>query len=298
MPHKITKAIFPVGGLGTRFLPATKSMPKEMLPVVDQPLIQYAVIEAVEAGITEFIFVTGRGKSAIEDHFDHSTELEQTLRSRGKTEALATVQAMMHKPGAVTYIRQQEPAGLGHAVWCARHIIGDSPAAILLADDLIKPEAGGAGCLAQMVTAWQQYGGNMVAAMEVGREMTSSYGIITPGETLTNQGIVTEVKGLVEKPAPDKAPSQLAVVGRYIIEPSVFAVLDGMLGEQGAGGEIQLTDSLAKRIGKAPFHSLQFKGTRFDCGSKLGFQQANIAYALERADLARDLKAWLKTIIT
>ena len=304
MSHKITKAIFPVGGLGTRFLPATKSMPKEMLPVVDQPLIQYAVIEAVEAGITEFIFVTGRGKSAIEDHFDHSTELEQTLRSRGKTEALATVQAMMHKPGAVTYIRQQEPAGLGHAVWCARHIIGDSPAAILLADDLIKPEAGGAGCLAQMAAAWQQHGGNMVAAMEVAREMTSSYGIITPGETLstakTNEGILTEVKGLVEKPAPDKAPSQLAVVGRYIIEPGVFAVLDNMLGraEKGAGGEIQLTDSLAQRIGTTPFHSLQFKGTRFDCGSKLGFQQANIAYALERADMADDLSAWLKTIIT
>ena len=294
----ITKAIFPVGGLGTRFLPATKSMPKEMLPVVDQPLIQYAVIEAAEAGISEFIFVTGRGKSAIEDHFDHSTELEDTLTARGKTDALATVKAMMHAPGEVVYIRQQEPAGLGHAIWCARHIVGDSPVAILLADDLIKPKTGEVGCLKQMVDAWQQQGGNgnMVAAMEVPQAMTSSYGIITPGKT-HNNGTLTEVKGLVEKPDPANAPSQLAIVGRYIIEPGVLTVLDEMLAKQqrGSGNEIQLTDALARRIDQAPFHSLQFKGTRFDCGSKIGFLQANIAYALARPDMATDLAAWLKS---
>ncbi|MBL6603081.1 MAG: UTP--glucose-1-phosphate uridylyltransferase, partial [Alphaproteobacteria bacterium] len=223
MPAKITKAIFPVGGLGTRFLPATKSMPKEMLPVVDKPLIQYAVEEAAEAGITEFIFITGRGKTAIEDHFDHSTELEDTLIKRDKNDGLAAVRAMMHTPGSVAYIRQQEPAGLGHAIWCARHYVKDEPVAVLLADDLIKPEQGGKGCLKQMVEAWQNTGGNMVAAMEVPRENTASYGIITPG---ASHASLTEVKGLVEKPSPEKAPSTLAVVGRYILEPVVFAELD------------------------------------------------------------------------
>jgi UTP--glucose-1-phosphate uridylyltransferase len=289
MPTKITKAIFPVGGLGTRFLPATKSMPKEMLPVVDKPLIQYAVEEAAEAGITEFIFVTGRGKTAIEDHFDHSTELEDTLIKRDKNDGLAAVRAMMHTPGSVAYIRQQEPAGLGHAIWCARHYVKDEPVAVLLADDLIKPEQGGKGCLKQMVAAWQDKGGNMVAAMEVPRENTSSYGIITPGASHAN---LTEVKGLVEKPSPDKAPSTLAVVGRYILEPGVFAELDQM--ERGTGDEIQITDSLARRIGEAPFFSYRFSGTRFDCGSQLGFLQANIAYALSRDDLGEDITTWLK----
>lgn len=290
----IKKAIFPVGGLGTRFLPATKSMPKEMLPVVDKPLIQYAVEEAAEAGIEEFIFVTGRGKSAIEDHFDHSTELEQTLESRDKKEALALVRNMMHAPGSVAYIRQQEPAGLGHAVWCARNIIGDEPAAILLADDLIKAAPGQANCLAEMVEAWGKHGGNMVAAMEVPLQDTSSYGIITPGETISGEtsGQLTEVKGLVEKPKPEDAPSQLAVVGRYIIEAGVFGELSKM--KRGAGGEIQLTDSLAKRIGTAPFHGVTFSGTRYDCGSKIGFLQANIAFALDREDLSEDLSLWLK----
>ncbi len=289
MPAKITKAIFPVGGLGTRFLPATKSMPKEMLPVVDKPLIQYAVEEAVEAGITEFIFITGRGKTAIEDHFDHSSELEDTLIKRDKNDGLAAVRAMIHTPGSVAYIRQQEPAGLGHAIWCARHYIKNEPVAVLLADDLIKPEQGGKGCLKQMVEAWQDKGGNMVAAMEVASEKTASYGIITPG---ASQASLTEVKGLVEKPSPDKAPSNLAVVGRYILEPGVFAELDRM--ERGTGDEIQITDSLARRIGEAPFFSYQFAGTRFDCGSKLGFLQANIAYALSRDDLGQDMTKWLK----
>ena len=289
---KIKKAIFPVGGLGTRFLPATKSMPKEMLPVVDKPLIQYAVEEAVEAGIEEFIFVTGRGKSAIEAHFDHSTELEQTLESRDKKEALALVRNMMHDPGSVAYIRQQEPSGLGHAVWCARNLVAGEPVAILLADDLIQAAGGQKNCLAEMVEAWGHHGGNMVAAMEVPLEDTSSYGIITPGKV---DGALTEVNGLVEKPSPADAPSQLAVVGRYIIEAGVFDELSRM--ERGAGGEIQLTDSLARRIGKVPFNGVIFSGTRFDCGSKIGFLQANIAYALSRDDLSADLTSWLKAKI-
>jgi len=260
-----------------------------MLPIVDKPLIQYAVEEAAEAGVEEFIFVTGRGKSAIEDHFDHSTELEDTLAARGKDSALEVVRAMMREPGSVAYIRQQEPAGLGHAVWCARHLIGDQPVAVLLADDLILPQKGKPGCLAEMVTAWQETGGNMVAAMEVAPDQTSSYGIITPGET---KGILTEVKGLVEKPQPKDAPSNLAVVGRYIIEPGVFTELAQQ--NRGAGGEIQLTDSLAKRIGQAPFHGALFSGERFDCGSKLGFLQANIQFALSRDDLASDFSTWLK----
>lgn len=292
MTQLLKKAIFPVGGLGTRFLPATKSMPKEMLPVVDKPLIQYAVEEAAEAGIEEFIFVTGRGKSAIEDHFDHSTELEQTLESRDKIEALEMVRDMMREPGSVAYIRQQEPKGLGHAVWCARHLISNEPVAVLLADDLILPQKNGKGCLAEMVEAWGKTGGNMVAAMDVDPEQTASYGIITPG---SSQNGLTEVKGLVEKPKPEIAPSTLAVVGRYIIEPGVFAELNQQ--EAGTGGEIQLTDSLARRIDQAPFHSLNFSGTRYDCGSKIGFLQANIAFAMARDDLRDDLSLWLKTQI-
>ena len=296
MPESsVKKAIFPVGGLGTRFLPATKSMPKEMLPVVDKPLIQYAVEEAAEAGIEEFIFVTGRGKSAIEDHFDHSMELEQTLQSRDKKEALKLVQSMMREPGSVAYIRQQEPKGLGHAVWCARHLIGDEPVAILLADDLILPKKGQKGCLAEMVEAWSKTGGNMVASMSVAPEQTASYGIITPGENAEGMaGPLTKVKGLVEKPKPEDAPSTLAVVGRYIIESGVFAELDKQ--DSGAGGEIQITDALARRIGHVPFHSLNYSGTRYDCGSKIGFLEANIAFALARDDLSSDLTQWLKDL--
>ena len=282
----IKKAIFPVGGLGTRFLPATKALPKEMLPVVDKPLIQYAVEEAVAAGIEEFIFVTGRNKSAIEDHFDHSTELEHVLHAKGKTDALQTVQQMMREPGSVSYVRQQEPAGLGHAVWCARHQIGNEPVAVLLADDLILGEP----ALAEMVAAYQ--GGNMVAVMPVAREDTGSYGIITPGEESGNQ---IEVKGLVEKPSPEAAPSTLAVVGRYIIEPEVFSTLSE--GKKGAGGEIQLTDALATRIGHAPFYGLKFSGARFDCGSKLGFLQASLAFARQHPELKDRVNAWLESEI-
>ena len=280
----IKKAIFPVGGLGTRFLPATKAMPKEMLPVVDKPLIQYAVEEAVAAGIEQFIFVTGRNKTAIEDHFDHSTELEAVLIEKDKSDALELVRRMLREPGSVSYVRQQEPAGLGHAVWCARHLVGTEPVAVLLADDLIL----GAPAMAEMTSAYT--GGNMVALMDVPASDTGAYGIITPG---SKQGNLTEITGIVEKPSPDKAPSSKAVVGRYILEPKIFDELGK--GRRGAGGEIQLTDALAARIGHAPFHGLNFSGERFDCGSKIGFLKANIAFGLARDELQGDLSQWLAT---
>ncbi len=278
----IKKAIFPVGGLGTRFLPATKALPKEMLPVVDKPLIQYAVEEAAAAGIEEFIFVTGRNKTAIEDHFDHSFELDATLKSLGKDDALATIHDMVKDPGSVVYVRQQEPAGLGHAVWCARQFAQNEPVAILLADDLIL----GKGCLGEMVDAYQ--GGNMVAVMDVPNAQTGSYGIVTPG---ADNGHLVEVKGLVEKPKPEDAPSNIAVVGRYIIQPTVFDALTHQ--ERGASNEIQLTDALAKQIGGAPFHGVRFSGERFDCGSKLGFLQANLAFGLNHPDMSDGLRDWI-----
>ena len=280
----IKKAIFPVGGLGTRFLPATKAMPKEMLPVVDKPLIQYAVEEAAAAGIEQFIFVTGRNKTAIEDHFDHSTELEAVLIEKDKVDALEVVRRMLREPGSVSYVRQQEPAGLGHAVWCARHLVGAEPVAVLLADDLIL----GAPAMAEMTSAYT--GGNMVALMDVPASDTGAYGIITPG---SKQGNLTEITGIVEKPSPDKAPSGKAVVGRYILEPKIFYELGK--GKRGAGGEIQLTDALAARIGHAPFYGLNFSGERFDCGSKIGFLKANIAFGLARDELQGDLSQWLAT---
>jgi len=285
MAKPVRKAIFPVGGLGTRFLPATKAMPKEMLPVVDRPLIQYAVDEARAAGIEEFIFVTGRGKSAIEDHFDHSYELEDTLRARGKDKELKLLDDMLMHPGQVAYLRQQEPLGLGHAVWCARNMIDDDePVAVLLADDLILSEE---ACLAQMVGAYQETGGNILAVMDVPKEQTKSYGVVSPGVTSAD-GRLVEVKGLVEKPQPDKAPSTLAVIGRYILQPDVFRHL--AKGQKGAGGEIQLTDAMAEMIGTHPFHGLRFDGKRFDCGSKIGFLEANLAFALERDDLSAALR--------
>ena len=280
--QKVRKAIFPVGGLGTRFLPATKALPKEMLPIVDKPLIQYAVEEAADAGIEEFIFVTGRNKSAIEDHFDHSFELESTLNAKNKNQALSTVRQMMRNPGSVMYVRQQEPAGLGHAVWCARHLAQSEPVAVLLADDLIL----GRSCIGEMLSAYT--GGNMVAVMDVPQSETQSYGIVTPGK---DDGQLVEVAGLVEKPTPEQAPSNIAVVGRYIIEPGVFTQLGQQ--DRGAGGEIQLTDSLARQIGISPFHAFRFSGERFDCGSRIGFLQANIAFALQRDDLNQRLRSWL-----
>ncbi|HEX8303071.1 UTP--glucose-1-phosphate uridylyltransferase GalU [Sphingomonas sp.] len=284
MPIKpLRKAVFPVGGLGTRFLPVTKAMPKEMLPVVDRPLIQYAVDEAIEAGIEQMIFVTGRGKSAIEDHFDIAYELETTMAARGKS--LDVLDATRLRPGAVAYVRQQEPMGLGHAVWCARDIVGDEPFAVLLADDFM---AGAPGCLKQMVDAYNQTGGNMICAMEVPEDATDKYGIITPGK---RDGALTEVKGLVEKPASGTAPSNLAVIGRYILQPEVMRVLEGQ--GKGAGGEIQLTDAMARMIGSQPFHGLTFDGVRYDCGDKAGFIQANIAVALGREDIGPAVREFI-----
>jgi UTP--glucose-1-phosphate uridylyltransferase len=279
MSVRVRKAIFPVGGLGTRFLPATKSMPKEMLPVVDKPLIQYAVEEAQAAGIEEFIFVTGRGKTAIEDHFDHSFELEKTLEERGKAAELEELRRWLPRPGRVAYTRQMAPMGLGHAVWCARSLVGDEPFAVLLADDLILADK---PCLKQMTDAYPEVRGNMIAVMDVPREHTRRYGIVDPGR---DDGKLVQVKGLIEKPAAEKAPSTCAVIGRYILEPSVFAHLDK--GTKGAGGEIQLTDALAAMIGAAPFHGLRFDGKRFDCGDKVGFFEANLAFALARPDIGQ-----------
>ncbi|CAN5221777.1 UTP--glucose-1-phosphate uridylyltransferase [soil metagenome] len=278
----LRKAVFPVGGLGTRFLPATKALPKEMLPVVDRPLIQYAVDEAIEAGIEQMIFVTGRGKSAIEDHFDIAYELESTMRGRGKS--MEILHQTRLKPGAVAYVRQQEPLGLGHAVWCARDIVGGEPFAVLLADDFM---VGRPGCLKQMVEAYNKVGGNMICAQEVPNDQTHMYGIITPG---ARDGALTEVKGLVEKPAAGTSPSNLSVIGRYILQPEVMRVLEGQ--EKGAGGEIQLTDAMARMIGGQPFHGLTFDGRRFDCGDKAGFVQANLAVALARADLSASVRAF------
>ena len=285
---KIKKAIFPVGGLGTRFLPATKSMPKEMLPIVDKPLIQYAVEEAADAGIEQFIFVTSRGKSAIENHFDHSFELENNLLSKGKRDTLKTAQEMLKIPGSFAYVRQQEPAGLGHAVWCARHLIANEPVAVILADDLIY----GTSTIKEMINNYTA--GNMLAVMEVDKNEVSSYGIITPGKVLAKN--VTEILGLVEKPSADKAPSNEAVVGRYIIEPAVFDVLEKQ--NRGASNEIQLTDAIASRIGKSLCSGYKFSGERFDCGSKLGFIQANIKLSLQRPGIKKELMSWLQHEIT
>jgi UTP--glucose-1-phosphate uridylyltransferase len=286
MTHKVRKAVFPVGGMGTRFLPATKAMPKEMLPVVDKPLIQYAVEEAQAAGIEEFIFVTGRGKAAIEDHFDHSVELHNILAGRGKGQAMEATAGPMLKPGQVAYTRQQEPLGLGHAVWCARELVGNEPFAVLLADDLVKSKT---PCLKQMQDQFAGTGGNIVAVMDVPREHTSRYGILDIG---AEDGDMVEVRGLVEKPAPADAPSTLSVIGRYILLPEVFSYLERQ--ERGAGNEIQLTDAMAQMIGEAPFHGLRFEGTRFDCGDKVGFLEACIAFALERGDMGDQVRALLR----
>jgi UTP--glucose-1-phosphate uridylyltransferase len=281
---QVRKAVFPVGGLGTRFLPATKAMPKEMLPVVDKPLIQYAVEEAQAAGIEEFIFVTGRSKSAIEDHFDHSYELEETLKGRSKDAQFDAVTSWLPQPGQIAYTRQQEPLGLGHAVLCARNLVGDEPFAVLLADDLILSDK---ACLKQMVDAHKKMRGNYVAVMDVPREQTNRYGIL---DVERDDGHLVKVKGVVEKPEPAKAPSTLSIIGRYILEPEVFEHLTHT--QRGAGGEIQLTDALAQMIGsnRWPFMGLRFDGRRFDCGDKVGWLQANIAFALARSDMTSEVR--------
>ena len=276
----IKKAVFPVAGLGTRFLPATKAIPKEMLPIVDRPLIQYAVDEAREAGIEQIVFVTGRGKTTIVDHFDVAYELETTMGERGKD--LSALDPTRATPGDIISVRQQVPLGLGHAIWCARAIIGDDPFAILLPDELMIGEP---GCMKQMVEAYDEVGGNLISVLEVPREEVSSYGVIEPGAT---NGALTEVKGLVEKPPVDQAPSNKIVSGRYILQPEVMRTLEHQ--GKGAGGEIQLTDAMAKMIGAQPFHAVTFAGRRFDCGSKLGFVEATLALALEREDIGAEVR--------
>lgn len=289
MVKPLRKAVLPVAGLGTRFLPATKAMPKEMLPVVDKPLIQYAVDEARAAGIEQFCMVTGRGKTALIDHFDIAFELEATLAERNKREALELLRGEAMPPGSISTVRQQVPLGLGHAIWCARTFIGDDPFAILLPDDLVLSKT---PCLAQLVAVYNETGGNVVAVSEVPREQTNRYGIIKVGET---QGDRVEVTGLVEKPEPENAPSNLSIIGRYILLPEVVKYLSLM--ERGAGNEVQLTDAMAKMIGHTPFHGLKFEGKRFDCGDKIGFLEAQIAFSLARPDLGPAVRAFLKNYI-
>jgi UTP--glucose-1-phosphate uridylyltransferase len=291
MPYDrhVRKAVLPVAGLGTRFLPATKVVPKEMLPVVDKPVVQYAVEEAKEAGIEQFVFVTGRGKHIIADHFDHAYELEHQLKSREKNVELRSLLEMLPQTGSVSFVRQQQPLGLGHAVWCARHFIGNEPFAVLLPDDLL---VGKPGALAQMVAAYAKVGGGcIVAAEEKPAEEVKRYGVIAPGD---KKGNATEVKAMVEKPDPAKAPSRLCVIGRYILQPEIFLELERQ--ERGAGNEIQLTDAMAKLIGHMPFHAVETTCARYDCGDKVGFLQANIAVGLQRPDIAPALKAVLKQL--
>ncbi|MDE1468256.1 UTP--glucose-1-phosphate uridylyltransferase GalU [Aurantiacibacter sp. D1-12] len=283
--HKpIRKAVFPVAGLGTRFLPATKAIPKELLPIVDRPLIQYAVDEAREAGIEQMIFVTGRGKTAIVEHFDMAYELESTMSERGKD--MAVLDPTRATPGDIITVRQQVPMGLGHAIWCARAIVGDEPFAILLPDEMMVAHRNGSGCMAQMVEAYNKVGGNLISVLEVPHEAVSSYGVIDPGESA---GALTEVKGLVEKPPVDQAPSNKIISGRYILQPEVMRTLETQ--GKGAGGEIQLTDAMAKMIGSQAFHAVTFDGRRFDCGSKAGFVEATLALALEREDMGAEVRA-------
>lgn len=289
MRKKVTKAIFPVAGLGTRFLPATKSVPKEIMTLVDRPLVQYAIDEARAAGIKEFIFVTSRGKGALEDYFDHSPVLEQELRKKGKTELLEALKQTNMDSGAIAYIRQHQALGLGHAVWCARRLIANEPFAVILPDDVIAAEK---PCLQQMVEAYAETGGNMVAAMEVAPEKAGAYGVLDVKEDM---GSVVKARGMVEKPPMGEAPSNLAVIGRYILEPSVLRNLNKM--KQGAGGEIQLTDAIAQDIEQdVPVYGYRFRGQRFDCGSKAGFLQATVSFALAREELRDELLQYITEI--
>ena len=291
MKKPVRKAVFPVAGLGTRFLPATKAIPKELLPIVDRPLIQYAVDEAREAGIEELIFVTGRGKTAIVEHFDTAFELEATMEGRGK--GLDPLEPTRIKPGNLVTVRQQVPMGLGHAIWCARAIVGDEPFAIFLPDELMIGEP---GCMKQMVQAYEGVGGNLISVLEVPREDVPNYGVIAPGAKLDGfGGALTEVTGLVEKPKIEDAPSNLIISGRYILQPQVMRTLETQ--EAGAGGEIQLTDAMARMIGQQPFHAVTFAGRRFDCGSKVGFVEATLALALERPDMGEEVRAMAKRML-
>jgi UTP--glucose-1-phosphate uridylyltransferase len=290
MPKLIRKAVFPVAGLGTRFLPATKAVPKEMMTVVDRPALQYVVDEAKAAGIEHFIFVTGRGKEVIENHFDMAFELEATLAARNKTEALDQLRAERPGAGTTSFTRQQEPLGLGHAVWCARDIVGDEPFAVLLPDMLMKHST---ACLKSMVDAYAETGGNILSLEECDPAQTSSYGVVAVGKKLSED--VMEVKGMVEKPKPADAPSNLFISGRYILQPKIFDLLANQ--QKGAGGEIQLTDSMLRLLSEEPFYGVRFRGTTYDTGTKLGFLEANVAYALERKDIHPDIAGHLKALL-
>ncbi len=289
MSKRLRTVVFPVAGFGTRFLPATKNVPKEMLPVVDKPLIHYAVEEARAAGMERFVFVTGRGKEAMESYFDHAFELERVLREGGKDEALRQLDGSRLEPGAAFFTRQQQALGLGHAVACAAPLVGDEPFAVILPDELL---AGDPPCLKQMVDVYDREGGNVVAVMDVPREHTDRYGIL---DVSGEDGTLVRARGLVEKPAPEAAPSTLAMVGRYILQPQVFGELAKQ--EKGAGGEIQLTDAMAKTVGSIPFHGFRFEGRRFDCGNKAGYVEANVALALQRDDLRDDVMAFLRDCV-
>jgi len=288
MTHSVRTAVFPVAGLGTRFLPATKSIPKELLPIVDRPLIQYAVDEARAAGIENFVFVTGRGKGAIEDHFDVSYELEETLKARGKTQDLDQLRKLRPGPGDVAYVRQMEPLGLGHAVWCARHIVGNEPFAVLLADELILADP---PALASMIEVHEQTGGNVVLVDEIPRAASGQYGIIEPGPT---SGSAIEVVSMVEKPSPSAAPSNLAIVGRYVLTAPIMQILENTAA--GTGGEIQLTDALLASLGSQPFHAVRLEAQRYDCGTKAGFVEATIKLALQRDDLREDVQRLVNSL--
>lgn len=277
----VKKAVFPVAGLGTRFLPATKAMPKEMLPVVDKPLIQYAVEEALSAGIEQIIFVTGRRKEALEDHFDRSCELEHTLMLRNKESLLLELDSLVPESGTIIYTRQSEPLGLGHAIWCSRHAVGNEPFAVLLADDLVKTDR---PVLSQMLAKFEEVQSSIVAVEEIDPDQTEKYGIL---DVENSNNSLLKIKGMVEKPTPDKAPSNLAIIGRYILMPEIYAQLGRK--ERGAGGEIQITDAMANLLKDQPIYGYRFEGRRFDCGSKAGFQMANLAYALDRPEIKKTL---------
>ena len=291
MAARVRKAVFPVAGLGTRFLPATKAMPKEMLTVVDRPLIQHVVDEAIEAGIEHFIFVTGRNKSVIEDHFDRQSELEQALAARGKTSELEVLNNDLPGPGSTSFTRQQEPLGLGHAVWCARELVGNEPFALLLPDVLVQTT--GKGCLAQMLDAYAERGGNIIAVEPVPDDQVKNYGVVSLGGK--GDGRVLPIDGMVEKPKPGTAPSNLTILGRYILQPEIFDLLSAQ--EKGAGGEIQLTDAMLSLLKRQPFYALKYEGRTFDCGSKVGFLTANVAYALARPDLRDAITAEIKKLL-
>ncbi len=291
MAARVRKAVFPVAGLGTRFLPATKAMPKEMLTVVDRPLIQHVVDEAREAGIEHFIFVTGRNKSVIEDHFDRQLELEEVLAARGKTAELEALTADLPAPGSMSFTRQQEPLGLGHAVWCARELVGNEPFALLLPDVLVRTP--GKGCLAQMLEAYAEHGGNILAVEPVPDDQVKNYGVVSFGGKGDSR--VFPIDGMVEKPKPGTEPSNLTILGRYILQPEIFEILATL--EKGAGGEIQLTDAMLALLKREPFYALRYEGRAYDCGSKLGFLTANVAYALARPEIAKAFASEIKKLL-